>query len=339
MLLRGVRAVAALVNPDEPEAVTQRAFDAARAHSPAHATLPRARQVTERLRLPWSEVLELAQLPVQTQQRRLSKKAGEEEQDWVSAEHVGAVLGIVAARLGVTTLTEIQYSVERERMLAESKRRKPALLLPTGAQIRFAMRREIHGDPHRATPTKGTWDRALELAGLETNQRPARKVAGVGPVELLETAYEKFGTQLTVGEVEVFAKANGIRYSAARKRKWSEIVAAWKQGRTERGLAVPDGPPPLPERPDYAVGVGAARDGEQRYNKWDRDDCVAVLVEYVEQIPAGQRAGARHYRVWARNQTRAPHEMTLRRHGGWSKLLALAHDEVMRRRASGTVPL
>jgi hypothetical protein len=252
MLLRGVREVAALVNPDEPEAVTQRAFDAARANSAPHASLPRARQVTERLNLPWAEVLELAQLPVQTQQRRLGKKDGEEEQDWVSAEHVGAVLGIVAARLGVSTLTQVQYTSERERMLAENKRRKPALLLPTEAQIRFAMRREIHGDPHRATPTKGTWDRALELAGLEINQKPPRKVV---------------------------------------------------------------------------AGPG--------YNKWaNPGECVAVLVEYVEQLPPGQRANARHYRVWARGQARAPHEMTLRRHGGWSKLLALAHEEVVRRRIS-----
>ena len=128
--------------------------------APRTPTFPRARQVTERLDLPWSQVLELAQLPVHTQQRRLSKKDGEDEQDWASAEHVAAVLGIVAARLGVTTLTQVQYSAERERIRAENKRRRPVLLLPTTEQIRFAMRREIHGDPHRATPTRGMWDRA-----------------------------------------------------------------------------------------------------------------------------------------------------------------------------------
>ena len=170
MLLRGVAEVAAFANPDEPGAVTHRAFDAARERSAAHANLPRARQVTERLGLPWSEVLELAQLPVHTQQRRLSKKDGEEEQDWVNAEHVAAVLGIVAGRLGVTTLTQVQYSAERDRIRAENKRRKAALLLPTTEQIRFAMRRELHGDPHRATPTRATWDRALELAGLEATR-------------------------------------------------------------------------------------------------------------------------------------------------------------------------
>ena len=95
----------------------------------------------------------------------------------------------------------------------------------------------------------------------------------------------------------------------------------------------PQGSPPRAERPDYAVDVGAARDGERRFNKWDREACVAVLVEYVEQIPPGHRAGARDYRVWARDRPHAPYDVTIRKHGGWSKLLGLAHEEVMRRGA------
>ena len=175
----------------------------------------------------------------------------------------------------------------------------------------------------------------LDLAGLEADQRPPRKVVAAGPVELLERAYEAFGTQLTVDEVDAFAKANGIRYAKERKRKWSAIVAEWKRRTPQARPPSSQGSPPRSERPDYTVDVGAARDGERPFNKWSRDSCVAVLVQYVEQMPPGQRAGARQYRVWARDQPRAPYDVTIRKHGGWSKLLGLAHEEIMRRRAGG----
>lgn len=63
--------------------------------------------------------------------------------------------------------------------------------------------------------------------------------------------------------------------------------------------------------------------------------CVATLVAYVEQLPPGQRAGADRYRTWANAQKQAPDLGALNRYGGWSKLLSLARNEVLRRRASG----
>jgi len=224
MLLQRVGEVARAANPAEPETVTQREFDAARDRDERFADVPVARDVARKLGRPWPEVAVLAQEPVTTQERRLSKKQGEAHQDWLSPEHVAAVLGIVAARLGATTVTSAEYSAERERMLAENRRRGP-LLLPTVEQIQHAMRREIHGNPRRGTPRAGTWDGALKLAGLETSPKRKQKVVGTKQVDLLDRAYDAFGTQLTSDEIVVFAKANGIPYSPDTSLKWTEAVA------------------------------------------------------------------------------------------------------------------
>jgi hypothetical protein len=85
MLLRGVREVAALAHPGEPEAVTQRAFDATRERSTAHADLPPARRITERLGLSWAEVLAVAHAPKKEQNKLLGlKDRAPSSADWLS---------------------------------------------------------------------------------------------------------------------------------------------------------------------------------------------------------------------------------------------------------------
>ncbi len=104
----------------------------------------------------------------------------------------------------------------------------------------------------------------------------------------------------------------------------------WKQGRRERGLAVPDGVPPLAERADYTVNIGAAPPGEQRLNQWTGDDCVAAVAHYLAQLPAGERSSKRDYDDWAKQQTpRAPASSNFDNceRGGW---------EAVRRKAIAT---
>lgn len=99
MLLDRAGEVARAADATAPASVTQRAFDATRAREKRFSDVPKARQVAEKLGLPWHEVTELAQAPLATQQHRLGKKEGEAKADWVSAKHVTASLQIVAARL------------------------------------------------------------------------------------------------------------------------------------------------------------------------------------------------------------------------------------------------
>src|SRR5690348_980370 len=101
MLLQGVREVAAIANPNEPESVTQRNFDAERERSTAHAALPPARRITERLKLSWAKVLAVAHEPEGEQNRLLGlKDKASSSADWLSEKHVAAMLRLVAGRLG-----------------------------------------------------------------------------------------------------------------------------------------------------------------------------------------------------------------------------------------------
>ncbi len=96
---------------------------------------------------------------------------------------------------------------------------------------------------------------------------------------MLDRAYEAFGAELTSKEIRVFTAANGIPYSRERRRLWDECVAAWKQERRDRGLDVPDGPPPLDQRPDYSQDMGAARPGERGIPRRPSiEDCALELL-------------------------------------------------------------
>ena len=167
MLLRGVREVAARVNPAEPTAATQRAFDAERERGSVHAYLPAARQITEKLRLPWREVLAVAHSSESRQAQLLGTKTrAPSATDWLSWEHVVTALQLVAARLGVDSLTTAEYRVERAQLLALDRSRwfhGRWLLLP---------------DDEQAITVAGSWDEALRLAGLKTTAERRRAHRG-----------------------------------------------------------------------------------------------------------------------------------------------------------------
>src|SRR5271155_3490956 len=196
MLLKGVREVAALANPEEPGAVTQRAFDATRAGSAAHADLPPARRITERLGLPWREGLSVAPEPEQEKGKLLGAKGKEPSSaDWLSEAHVGAVLQLVAARLGADTVSMNEYRAEYRKMVADDHVRwlhGRGLLLPTDAQIVTAV---------------GSWDAALRLAGLRAQRQrgPTRKLPNTPTlVDLMERFYEAHGEQPTARALKAF---------------------------------------------------------------------------------------------------------------------------------------
>lgn len=164
-ILKGVEAVSAIASPAEPRAVTQCAFDAARERSPAHADLPAAKQIAEKLGLPWADVLAIAHAPRAEQNNLLARKDREPSSaDWLNGKHVVAVLQIVAKRLGTKKLSRDAYSAEREKLLAEDRARwaHGRLPLPTAHQI---------------TRVTGSWGEALRRAGLSGKSKPAPPAA------------------------------------------------------------------------------------------------------------------------------------------------------------------
>jgi len=312
-LLRRVREVSLQASPEAPTtSVSQRAFDTARESNPALAELPPARSIARQLTLPWSDVLALAHEPPETHAHRLGRALTRPEQDWLTEEHIAYVLQIVARSFGRESLSPGDYRRERERMLAEDRRRARRLRLPTADQIRLAV--------------DGEWDQGLALAELAPRQ-PHTGV-GASTVDLLERCYDAHRAQPSAEELRRFARANRIPYQPDRERSWNECVAAWKDGRRARGLDVPDGLPPRRQRPNYARNVGAARAGERRRRDWTHvEDCVEIVTIYLTDR-GNRRSSKRDYQDWAAARDDAPAYSAFDAHGGWGRVRELALERL-----------
>ncbi len=138
--------------------------------------------------------------------------------------------------------------------------------------------------------------------------------------ELLDRCYEFHGTEPTVNEADIFAKANGLPVKRRSGRPWREWVAEWKDNRRERGLPLPDGPPPFGQRPDYSKDVGAAKAHERRgRRRWDdRDEVVEWVARYLRTLTGRSRGTQRGYLAWASQNPGAPYNETLAKYGGWT---------------------
>ncbi len=326
-ILKGVREVAAIANPTEPKAVTQRAFDAARQHSPAYANLPAARQITEKLGLSWAEVLTIAHAPGEEQSKLLAAKdKAPSSADWLSETHVAAVLQLVAGRLATDTVSTGEYRVEREKVLTADRARwmhGRQLLLPTAEQIMY---------------TTGSWEEALRFAGLREQRKPGatrKKTNAPTLVDLMERFYEVHGVQPTRPALQEWARVSKIPYPSPKGRNaYRNATEAWIKRR--RDAKLPDPKPPhgrgrrTTVRPDYSTKKGTPLPGERRRDHWDRNSCIAAVARYIAQLPPGKRSRStsRGYRAWATEQEHAPVMTTIREHcGSWeaARRAALKH--------------
>ncbi len=324
-LLGGVREVAALASPREPLSATQRAFDAVCAGSPAHAGLPRARQITEYLGLPWREALVVAHEPEARQNQLLAVKASGPRADWITTEHVVAVLQLVARRLGADSLTTGEYRTERARLLATEHyrpRNDRWLLLPDDEQV---------------IACAGSWDAALVLAGLgATRDRRTARGHPTAPilVDLLERFHDEHGFRPSARDLRAFARGNGVPYPSERVQRFGTAVAEWAASRSARGLPEPRVVRRVGGRgrraPDYSGNVGASRPGERRREKWTRTSCAAAVARYLTQLRRGERSTQRGYADWAAAQPRGtvPAVATIQAFGGWEAVRREAQERL-----------
>jgi hypothetical protein len=319
LLLQEVREVCELADPQEPQLVSQRAFDNASQNSARFNGLPAAKNIAKALKLPWSEALKLAHEPVSVHPHHLSKKHHDPRQDWLTDEYIGFALNLVAQRLGATTVTPKKYRVERDALLAADRKRwlhGRQLLLPSEDAIRSAA---------------GTWDKALAIAGLAARPGVGRQDSAkyaLPSTEVLDRCYAAHGVQPTYGELQVFARSNGIPWNARDHSSWNECIADWKAKRKANGLPVPAGLPPRDGRPDYTVDVGASLPGERkRKNSWlNAEDCIVCVLRYLEQLKPGQRSTLRDYEIWVSTRDDAPNPSSLEQHGGWEKVRQQAQE-------------
>lgn len=327
-LLRGVREVSTLANPNKPTEATQAAFDAARARNQNYAALPRAKRITEQLGLRrWARVLEVAHEPENKHAQLLGWKTKDEEQDWLTEDYIASVLRLVAHRLGKDTLTLLEYGEDRSKLLAADKARwlhGRQLLLPKPAQIEIVM---------------GSWSAALRAAGLKTRSErdtPNDPTHAPTHASLLDLFWQHYKVLPLKKDLLAFARGNGIPYPYEGRTTFGQERAAWIKARRAAGETMPDTPPPRDQCADYSRNVGAALPGKRTRASWtDPAACIAVVQRYLSELPPGKQAGAESYRAWAKRQTDAtPAINAMTQHGGWTAVRKLAQEELRREQAT-----
>ncbi len=313
-----IREVAEASGVLEPKAISERAWDGAKATTNVEA--PTARSIAARLCVPWPKLREIAFMDEPGRSIALGRAIGEKAQDWLTPEYISFALNLMARRRGKRTVNPGEYEQERAVLLSQDRAHwlhGGRLKLPNTNQIEV---------------TSGGWSPALRAAGLEDSRSPEYERQRVLPntLDILERCYEAHGCQPTQGECETFARANGIPFPR-RKQGWNSYLSEWRERRRERGLPIPDGPPPKSERPDYSQDLGASLEGERRgKRRWDNyDEAVEWVARYLAQLEPGKKASQRSYGLWAATQEGAIYPGSIQtNHGGWIKVRDAAWERL-----------
>jgi hypothetical protein len=322
-LLDQIGTVARSADPTDPQHVSQRAFDIAAARSDKFSGLPRAARLTRILRQGWRDLLELSLREPADRARTLAMRTRVENATWLTHDQAEFALRLVCRRLGgVASMTPADYRRERDRAIAAAG--------GGGNDLVAAL-----PDEHQIAGLFGDWDRALVSAGLPPRAAAAPAPERITPtiVEVLDRCYEAHGTQPTLGELVLFARANRIPFPRKTVgRPFADYVEEWKDQRRAAGMPVPDRPPAKRDRPDYSADVGAGGgDDPARIQRRTTDELIPWLIRFLDQLPSGSRPTQRRYGDWATNMDGAPSYSTLGRHGGFTKLM----DRARRERAAG----
>jgi hypothetical protein len=319
-----VRAIALHCRPDAPQTVSQREFDRARSEVPEHARAPSARQICSRLGVSWRPLLSALFEPSRDVGKFVSHKQRTGTDHHLSEHQIRLALRVVAARLDVPTLRPAQYDTARQQLLAANRRRRHrgnAPPLPTANQLERAA---------------GDWDHALQLAGLQA--RPPAAGTGshrsvVSYHEAIRRFLETQGAMPTSYPARALRQRSGISASAKTVR-WTPAGHARRAGQVSLGGRwAPATYPPKNRRPRYDFEFAQVKQaGEVRRSKRrTKEECVAAVIAYLEQLGPGEKAGQKRYGAWAAG-TPHPAPSAFARHGGWTALVAEARA---RRRAAG----
>lgn len=173
-LLAVVRAVTRHISPDDPETVSQAAYDSGRAAA-GYAGTPRAYRIAKRLSSTWEQVLHLAHI-AGNPDHIVGARARTRVRNVLTKAEITHYLQTAAAAVGTTELGTRDYENHRDTVVEADNRRyrhRQGLeeLMPTAQMIvSFA----------------GTWENALAWAGLQA------KVGAKDPFYPAENALDDF---------------------------------------------------------------------------------------------------------------------------------------------------
>jgi hypothetical protein len=132
-------------------------------------------------------------------------------------------------------------------------------------------------------------------------------------------------------ELEAFARAQGFPLPCRLKGGHLRALAAVQQQFAAKGRWAPATPPPKgqPRAYDFAA-VDVQQPGETRRRKRrTKQECIAGIVAYLDQLPAGQQLSQKRYGAWRRGIVH-PASSAFAQHGGWTGLVAAARGSACR---------
>lgn len=224
--------------------------------------------------------------------------------------------------VAATWMSTSVYRVMRERMLREDRRRRHggALFLPSVNQV---------------TEAVGSWQAALELAGLPTpDWRSGSR--GLSVPEALDLCFEQHRVLPSQRELMNTWRAAQNLPISRQSRSWEEELVAFRARWRALGIAVPTSLPPKDQRPDYTLkhpDLPQLPSTHVRKRRLSESELVDCVVAYLEDLESGAVASARGYRHWADQRPDRPSIGTLTRRSSWSKVLAEARERLQERQA------
>ena len=326
-LYEAVRVIAKFVDADDPESISQPAFDAARA-SAGHPDCPTARAVCMRLAdrdrssLPWAELLSRALDGEINRSRSHTAHRAAAESPYLGEEHLYFAVKLVARELGKPP-TEDHYTRIRENLIARARRRGSSLiteLMPTAGQL-------IRIADHLRTENS-SWNNVLEIAKLPpasqtiTERQPTASVPVAEAIDEFVTWNDAWPSR---ARLEAFIRQLNVRLKFDRQ-PWPEHIAEARRRRSERGESSPPGdgpkapgyryrPRPIklpPELPAHWPLRGEAIQSEEA--------CRDAVKQYAESLAKGRQPTKKGYMAYAAEHALPSHH-SLDRYGGLKKLL------------------
>jgi hypothetical protein len=285
-LLELVAVIARHANPDDPQSVSQRAWDAARAVSDERA--PRAHAISQRLGVPWRTVLRVALGNPDDAWRQLTSHQADKGRKGITLDAVIVAMRQAALRLGDSHLDRGQYRAAREQIMAASRgaRRGRAShaedAMPTLNQLDFVLRQHDLD-----------WAQALERAELASHST-TRKRRALSAEEAVRAFVEDFGA-VPRGSKQMRAWSQRIRLSIGTPGS-PAIKDAVAAVQAERATA---GKPPWPVAGARLHLTATKREDEAdprapapRRN-WDRAALIRGMARAVRLLAPGQQLDER----------------------------------------------
>jgi len=288
-LLDIIRVVSRTADPDQPEKVTQRAWDDARTDA-GHPDAPRAHSITQRLQVPWSRLLVIANGNPDDALRALRQTASDKGRKDLALHAVATAMRQAATRLSAGTLNRGDYQRARQQILAGTRkppaRRVAERAMPTLTSIETVL-----------AQNQMSWDDGLNMAGLQPPPA-AGSVAGLD---------EEAATRAFVADIGKLP-ANGTQI-----RKWAasrgvslqhHLVSARLKDAANLIQAETDEPIQVAGRGEHhtASTDGAGADAPaRRVREWAKPQVIAGMAKAITLLGPGQQLTQRSIKEVARD--------------------------------------